>query len=426
MGSIYLHDRQYRKFCAYGFLKNLLFFEPFLILFFQDSGLSYTHIGLLVAFQMVTQNLLEIPAGILADSMGRRRTMVGSFIFYILSFILFFISHHMIGFMGAVFLFALGDAFRTGTHKAMIFDYLKIKGWESAKVDYYGHTRAWSQRGSALSALLAAFFVIMTSDFRMIFIFSIFPYLANLILIVSYPKELDGTLSGFRWSVLKDNYARNMKEFFTSFQKPGLLKTTISNSIYSGYYKAVKDFLQPILAAMALTMPIMLQASKAQRSALIVGIIYFFIYLLTSYASRNSDIFSKQTRTLQQALSITLISGVLAGILSGLAYAFGSPILAVVLYIIVYMIENLRKPIAISETANQLDSNIMATVLSTASQFESIFGALLSAILGIIADLLGLGIAIACVSAIVLLIAPFLVVGSSPAHPHQILTNANH
>jgi MFS family permease len=375
---------------------------------------------------MVTQNLLEIPAGILADSMGRRRTMIGSFIFYISSFILFFVSHHIIGFVGAVFLFGLGDAFRTGTHKAMIFSYLKTKGWESAKVDYYGHTRAWSQRGSALSALLAAFFVIVTSNYRMIFIFSILPYLANLILIASYPKELDGTLSGFRWSVIKENYFRNIKEFFISFQKPGLLKTTISNSIYSGYYKAVKDFLQPILAAMALTIPIMIHASKAQRSALIVGIIYFFIYLLTSYASRNSDVFSRRTRTLQQALSITLITGVLAGIFSGLAYALGYPMLAVVLYVIVYIIENLRKPIAISETANQLDSNIMATVLSTASQFESIFAALLSAILGIIADLLGLGIAIACVSTIVLIIAPFLVVRQSTIPTQKISTNTNH
>ena len=83
----FARNKQFRKFCAYGFLKNLLFFEPFLILFLRDAGLNYTQIGLLISFQLITQNILEIPAGILADSMGRRRTLMASFAFYIAAFI---------------------------------------------------------------------------------------------------------------------------------------------------------------------------------------------------------------------------------------------------------------------------------------------------------------------------------------------------
>lgn len=410
----FARDLQFRKFCAYGFLKNLIFFEPFLILFLLDAGLNYTKIGLLVGFQLITQNILEIPAGILADSMGRRRTMMASFAFYIIAFILFFISYGLAGFAAAMFLFALGEAFRTGTHKAMIFDYLKANGWQSEKVAYYGITRAWSQRGSAISALLAAFFVIATHNYRMIFIISVIPYLADFILVASYPKALDGSKTGFHLDEIKGNYSRNLKEFIYSFRKPGLLKTTISNSIYSGYYKAVKDFLQPILAALALSLPVMIGYSDEQRSALVVGIVYFFIYQATSYASRKSSSFSKRTKNLQQALSLSLLIGLLAGIISGITYYAGYPALAVAFYIIIYLIENLRKPIAISETANQLDSDIMATVLSTASQFETIFAAGLSAMLGIFADRYGLGIAIASVSVIVLIISPFIVVRQAP------------
>ena len=35
-------------------------------------------------------------------------------------------------------LFALGEAFRSGVHKAMIFEYLRLQGWEEQKVRYYG------------------------------------------------------------------------------------------------------------------------------------------------------------------------------------------------------------------------------------------------------------------------------------------------
>ena len=410
----FARNTQFRKFCAYGFLKNLLFFEPFLILFLRDEKLSYTQIGLLISFQLITQNILEIPAGILADSMGRRRTLMASFAFYIAAFVFFFFSFGIAGFAVAMFLFALGEALRTGTHKAMIFDYLKINGWQSEKVAYYGITRAWSQRGSAISALLAAFFVIATRDYRMIFMISVIPYLADFILVASYPASLDGSRTGFRLSEIKVNYSRNLREFFYSLKKPGLLKTTINNSIYSGYYKAVKDFLQPILAALALTLPVMIGYSDEQRGALVVGIVYFFIYQATSYASRKASAFSKRTRNLQQALSISLWTGLLAGLISGMTYYAGYPAIAVAFYIIIYLIENLRKPIAISETANQLDSDILATVLSTASQFETLFAALLSAMLGVIADLFGLGIAIAVISVFVLVSAPLFMIHPTP------------
>ncbi|MEI6677944.1 MAG: MFS transporter [Mariniphaga sp.] len=408
----FARNKQFRKFCAYGFLKNLIFFEPFLILFLLDAKLSYTQIGLLISFQLIIQNVLEIPAGILADSVGRRRTLMASLAFYITAFIFFYFSYGIAGFIIAMFLFGLGEALRTGTHKAMIFDYLKMNGWQSEKVAYYGITRAWSQRGSAISALLAAFFVIATHNYRMIFLISTIPYIADLILIAFYPRSLDGAKTGFQLMEIKANYTRNLKEFIFSFKKPGLLKTTISNSIYSGYYKAVKDFLQPILAALALTLPLMTSYADEQRSALVVGVTYFIIYQATSYASRKSSAFSKKTRNLQQALSLSLTIGLLAGLISGIAYYSGYTAIAVIFYIVVYLIENLRKPIAISETANQLESDILATVLSTASQFETLFSALLAALLGIFADHFGLGIAIASVSVLVLICAPFFMIRS--------------
>ena len=55
--------------------------------------------------------------------------------------------------------FALGESFRSGTHKAMILEYLKRNGLMAHKVAYYGHTRSWSQIGSAVMALTAGLMV---------------------------------------------------------------------------------------------------------------------------------------------------------------------------------------------------------------------------------------------------------------------------
>ena len=87
----------------------------------------------------------------------------------------------------------MGDAFRTGTHKAMIFEYLKRNGWQDQKVAYYGHTRSWSQSGSAISSLLAALIVLLNKSYNSVFLFSLIPYTLGFILLATYPSYLEGT-----------------------------------------------------------------------------------------------------------------------------------------------------------------------------------------------------------------------------------------
>jgi MFS family permease len=78
-----------KRFSLYGFLKNQRYFEPFIILFFLQEGLSFTGIGFLIAFRVGMINLMEIPTGAVADLFGRRRSMMFSFIAYIVSFLIF-------------------------------------------------------------------------------------------------------------------------------------------------------------------------------------------------------------------------------------------------------------------------------------------------------------------------------------------------
>ena len=73
------------RFCLYGFLKNQQYYDPFLVLAFLQKGLSFGAIGVLIGFRAVCVNLLEIPAGAMADILGRRRSMIASFLAYIAS-----------------------------------------------------------------------------------------------------------------------------------------------------------------------------------------------------------------------------------------------------------------------------------------------------------------------------------------------------
>ena len=148
------------RFSLYGFLKNLKFFEPvFYLILLNEKELSFTMLGLHVGFGGVCVNIMEIPSGAVADLYGRRRCMVFSFICYITSFIIFAFTKQTLFLFIAMFLFSVGEAFRTGTHKAMIFDWLRLHGRENERTKFYGITRSWSKTGSATSAVIGLIFM---------------------------------------------------------------------------------------------------------------------------------------------------------------------------------------------------------------------------------------------------------------------------
>ncbi|HKL07726.1 MAG TPA: MFS transporter [Bacteroidales bacterium] len=398
MKQTFKKDTQYYKFCLYGFFKNLRFFEPFLILFFLDKGLSFLEIGTLYAIREILINITEIPSGVVADSLGRKRTMIFSFLFYIVSFVIFFSSKEYLFFILAMLFYAFGDAFRTGTHKAMIFEYLEIKGWKNQRVYYYGQTRSWSQMGSAISSLLAASIVFYSGNYQSIFVYSTFPYILDLLLISSYPKILDGETSKLHLQDIKAKFISVTKDFIFSFKKIQILKAVANLSVHSGFHKAIKDYLQPVVQSFALSLPVLLAFQDKQRTALIIGVVYFIVYLLTSIASKNSGRFTEKINSMPRALNITLYTGFILALLSGIFYHYNFYFISIIFYIGIYIIENLRNPIGVAYVSELYNHKVLATALSANSQAKSLFAAIIAPVLGFIADKYNVGIALAVVA----------------------------
>lgn len=397
---------QYYKFCLYGFLKNLRFFEAFLFLFLLDHRLNFVQIGLLYSIREISMVFLEIPSGIVADTWGRRRTLVSSFFFYILSFLVFYFAGSFYFFASAMFLFAVGDAFRTGVHKAMIFQYLKLNNWENQKVNYYGHTRSWSQFGTAISALVAGLIIFYSGNYDLIFLYSTIPYFLDMLLVWSYPKYLDkGQLSKTKESVLT-KFKDVIKAFLLSFRQLSFIRALSSSTLYTGYYRAVKDYIQPMIKYFALTVPFFSWMVNEQKVAVIVAIIYFFAYLLTSVASRLSGKFEELFSSISTSMNISILVGFSVGIVSGYTFSYGFFIAAILTFIVLLLIENLRKPIGTVLIANLSKDQAMATVLSASSQVKSLIAAVLAPVIGILADLLNPGLAIAIISLLLILLSP--------------------
>ncbi len=397
-----LWNKQYAKFSAYGFLKNLRFFDAFFILFLVEKGLPYTQIGVLYAAREIATNVFEIPSGLIADTYGRKSALIGSFIFYIISFIVFYASLNFWLFLGAFLLYGIADAFRSGTHKGMIMDYLKLNNWQDQKINYYGHTRAWSQKGSAISSLVAGIIVFYSGSYQNIFLYSIIPYLFNLILIISYPQELNLSEK----PLTKKNVGLTLKTFFNIIQQPKVLQLINASALHTAYLKAVKDYIQPLMVSVAVFIPLLTNVDVKRKNGVIIGLFYFLIYIASSRASQMAaKIAAKNKKRISHQ---TLILGFIFGIFCGVFYYFGLPIIALIAFIGIYIVENMRKPILTGFVADNVPNKILVSVISVQSLIRTLITAVIAIVFGIMADYAGIGMSFMVVS-VFLLISTVLV-----------------
>jgi len=371
------------RFSLYGFLKNLRFFEAFLLLFLRDKGLSFTQIGVMFAFREICVNLLNIPTGALADLYGRKKSLMAALLAYIISFVIFTFADTILILFGAMFLFGIGESFRSGTHKAMIFDYLRSNNMTSEKTRIYGITRSWSQRGSALSVLIGALIVYLGAGYQNIFLFSIVPYLIGMLNIWSYPDYLDKKKGG-NVSEIFNHLIKTSKKCWNSKE---LRQLIFQSTIYEGSFRSVKDYLQILIQTMALTLPLLATIMPAQQIAIYSALIYFILYLISSYAARSSHLFVKIMggNELKSIYVIMMISILFFGA-SALGFALQMPYVSILFLVLIFNLQNIMRPIMTARYDDLSKSEEQATILSIESQANSVGIFLIAPVLGHLAD----------------------------------------
>lgn len=398
------------RFSLYGFLKNQKYYEPFLILALRERGLSFFSIGLLIGFRQVWVNILEIPSGFIADTFGRRRAMIASFATYILSFLTFAASPWFWSLFAAMFFFAVGEAFRTGTHKAMILDWLISQGRGDERTQIYGFTRSWSQIGSALSVVLAAAAVMLTENYTSVFWFSVIPYLAGIINFLGYPAYLDGKAALERRSAggragasgndgvsgtsgalsLVRQFGRVLAD---SLGSRALRRLFLESAAFRGNTTLTRDYLQPLLRQAALALPFLLALTVKRRTAILAATVYALLYLLSSLASRQAHRFAERSGGTEAAAGRLWIISTLLFLGGGAFIITGRVLGATAFLVLAAVLHNVWRPIMLSRIDNASDTDSGAMILSIDSQAGSLYVLIFAPLLGLTVDAFGLAAA---------------------------------
>jgi hypothetical protein len=183
--------------------------------------------------------------------------------------------------------------------------------------------------------------------------------------------------------------------------QPRVLKIIYSSAAHTAYLRAVKDYIQLVMVSLAIILPILVHLDMEQKSGIIIGILYFFIFLASSSASKfSSHLASRSHRNLTR---LTLLAGFLLGVISGLAFRFEFWIISLLAFALIYVMENIRKPLLTGAIADQVPKEILTSVISAQSLLRTIITTLLALVFGLLADHFGIGVSLFSVSSLLLL-----------------------
>ena len=375
------------RFSLYGFLKNQRYFEPFMMLFLLGSGNSFAAVGFLIGFREFCINATNIPAGAIADLYGRRRCMLVSYLAYMIAFLCFGLCPDQLTYLFiAVFFFGIGEAFREGTHKSMIFTWLRLNGRMDEKTKVYGYTRSWSKIGSAVSIPIATAIAYCTDNLNTLFLAALVPYSIGFISLCTYPQELDGQPAGqvsikavfvHMWQTLRD-----------SIKIAGLRRLILESMSFEGFFDVIKDYLQPMIKAMIIGVPLLVVVGDGKRSTLLIGAVYFVFHLGSAWSSRQAHLLSERFGGDDYASGfmwwgMTLIY---LAMLPCLALDFYPPVL--VLFFLLFLMQGAWRPLIISRFDAYSPETHGTSILSVESQSQTFAKMLFAPSLGFVVDLL--------------------------------------
>lgn len=390
------------RFCGYTTLRNLRFIEPFFVLFLlQDLRLDYVVMGGVLAYTRTLTAILETPTGVAVDRYGRRRGLVVMFLVTALAFAVLGLASlqgwGLLAVLAGQSLYALGEALRSGTHKAVMLDYLDGRGERDQATAVIGLTRVFSKASTGVAALLGGVLLWQTADYAGLFWASSATCVLGAGLMLTYPRRLEGEwVRDAEAKQHADAKAREAPEvpswwarFKGVFSGPGVLALVLASVAFETQTKLALAYLQPYLA----------DETKRQglavlgAGALAIGA-YTFVQGLAAGASSALSV-PWQRRLGPRALSLAHLLGVAC--LAGCAMALYVGVLwpGLVALLALACLQNLRRPIFVAALNEVMDPYQRATTLSLESQLRGIVYAVAALGVGAVADRWGLGAAFA-------------------------------
>ena len=354
-GSI---ERSIKLYGLFNILSSAYFWTPVFILYFSQT-VPLRQVFFLEAVYYLSVFAFEIPSGYFSDRIGRKATLLLASVFFMSSYMLFFIGGSFAVLAAAEVLLAAGFAFVSGTDTSLHWSLLEAAG----RSGEYGQREA-SLASKAFIVTAAASItgglIATAGEYRLAYLLS-FAFAAVNLLVLLFISETataessKGTEKPGKQlkTVFKAASGRNLRWFF-SF---AVLITVINHVPYEFFQIYIRDFLEGI--APSGNNPALTPLFTGIHSAAAMITASFFA---SRFALRLKKGGAKGLSDRTVLLSLMLVQLILIAALQFRGY------LPVVILLLARSIPSaLSAPIIRSETAPHLPPSHMATYFSVQS-----------------------------------------------------------
>jgi len=264
--------------------------------------------------------LVEIPAGAIADNFGLKRVLLTAFVMYIVSFLFYAGAgvmktqvHRIVALVIASAFYGLGEAFRSGVHKAMILRFLDKHGLIKHKAFIYSQTRSYSNLGSALNALGSiGLVIVLKSNYKMFFLISAIPFVLDFIMVSTYPSYMNETPLEKKNKTIDAIMSDTKTALISLLSETRSRRTVLSTSSFMALFLTLKHYVQPVVALYVKMLENSITSlkyrittlehrygdsilsnygisnPKGEAKKILLGALYCVFYLLSAFATKHS------------------------------------------------------------------------------------------------------------------------------------------
>lgn len=334
------------------------FFVPVLALFYIASQVPLEQFAFIMGIFSLSTLVLEIPTGVIADLLGKKKTMLLSRFMYVVEIALIAFFNGFWIFLVAKIISGVGVSLGSGTGSALLYDSLKKLGREKEHKKINGKISYVSNISMAVVFIIGAF---------------LFGVYYKLPAYASLPIITLGFLLTFYYT-----------EPFESKKK-----LTMKNS-WNHMVKGLKEFLRKkYLVYLALftlaslsAISIFLSMSSAYLEAVsvpvyLIGVVAFVSSLVTAFASKRAHMYEEKWGERKSLFVIQLLV-----VSSVLLMATMTPYLGVLFFLLIPLASGFEMVIASDYVNKRVKSENRATMLSINNMFSSLGISILFPLMG--------------------------------------------
>jgi MFS family permease len=348
---------------------------PVYVLYFRHYKINLFQIALLAVIFEASILIFEMPTGLVADTYGRKISVILSALVSLISGIFFIFFPFLLGFITAEILNGLGETLRSGALEAWLVDSLKYEN-KDEKIKYaFAQGTKYRTVGNVAGLILGGY--LASLNIKLIWVpFAIIFFMLSIFLILKMKEEykIEGTVTDRIFTKISET----TKKSLVVIKSQKLILALLLLVLFSEFsFETISQYWQVHFSENLFI--------KTEYFGWILAISSIFTILLIDKVTKLSEQFKSEV----SSLVILEFLFVLSLLVIALTY---SPILAVLFFILLQSFTSFKEPIFLDLYNKHIPSEQRATLLS----FQSLVGAggevLAGLCIGVVAQRFGLRI----------------------------------